>query len=249
MSLRGSYLIILVMTFVLLIPLTVFAQSSEKTIAYSVLDATASIFAGFVTLAIPILIISLIVLKKKGKLTGSLFKKILAIFGLFFLALMLTSIISSNFMSDAEKAERTERIAEIEHQEELDRIAQKEKEDVLKRQEAQLEREEDLQRRKDLEAEWARILPASCDGVGSTESRLYPTADQCAEDLGKGFYNWCLEEAKKEVSANDVVTRAGLCMGEIAIRFDQLCEDPVIGSQEFCLMNSMQDLYLRLVVQ
>ena len=222
-----------------------FAQSSEKSIVYSVLDATGTIFAGLVMLAIPILIVLLIVLKKKGKLTGSLFKKILAIFGLFFLAIIITAIISSNFLSDEEKAERDKRIEEQE-----DKLNQAEilQQQIIEQQKAKLEKQKELESQKSLQAEKLRGLPVSCDGVDTTESWLYPTADQCAKDMGKGFYNWCLEKAKKEVSAEDAEARAGLCMGAISIRFGQLCADPVIGSQEFCLMNSMQDLYRRLVV-
>ncbi len=127
--------IIISIVFALLVPITVFAQSSEKTISYSIFDATASIFAGFVMLGIPILIILLIVLKKKGKFTGSLLKKILTIFGLFFSALLVTSIISSNFMSDAEKVEREERIAERESEAEKQQRTEQRNEELRKQRE------------------------------------------------------------------------------------------------------------------
>lgn len=85
-------------------------------------------------------------------------------------------------------------------------------------------------------------LPVSCDGVVTTESYLYPTADQCIKDLTQGFSVWCLSEERK-LSEQGAEDRAKLCMRDIALRLVELCEEPVIGSQELCLMNSMQHLY------
>jgi hypothetical protein len=89
-------------------------------------------------------------------------------------------------------------------------------------------------------------LPSSCYGVDSTETWLYSTGQQYIDELSDGFYDWRESEAKKEVSVEDVETRAGLCMGEIAARLDLLCEDP-FTSQEVCLMNSMQNLYRNMI--
>jgi len=131
--------IIIAIAFVLLIPLTVFAQTSEKSIAYSVSNATGVLFVVSIILVLPILIISSIVLKKKGKLTGSLFKKILAIFGLFLLAFLIAGMISINFISDEEKAERAEEREEREHLEKLKIEQELEKQNALKAEDGDLD--------------------------------------------------------------------------------------------------------------
>jgi len=84
-------------------------------------------------------------------------------------------------------------------------------------------------------------LPESCDDVVTTENYLYPTADKCTNEMGQIFYNWCLSEEKK-ISEEGAKSRAELCYAEIALRLVQTCEDPVIGSQELCMMMSMQKL-------
>jgi len=96
-----------------------FAQSSEESLGFSVLNVTSYILTAFIVLVIPILII-LSVLKIKGKLTSSIFKKILAGIGLFFLGLIILAITSSTFMSDEEKAERAAEREERERQEQLE---------------------------------------------------------------------------------------------------------------------------------
>jgi len=122
-----------------------------------------------------------------------------------------------------------------------------EQEKIKQEERAKLFDQEKLIRENELQIEKLKQLPTSCDGVLTTESWLYPTADQCAGEIGDRFYDWCVSEAKKEVSAEDVVARAGICMAQIAMSLVELCEDPAIGSQEMCLMGTMQDLYQTLI--
>lgn len=98
----------------------------------------------------------------------------------------------------------------------------------------------------ELQTTQMKQLPSSCDGVLTTETWLYPTADKCVEEIGQRFYDWCLSEERK-ISETGVESRADLCVTDIAVRLVQLCEDPVIGSQELCMMRNMQDLYQNLI--
>ena len=84
-------------------------------------------------------------------------------------------------------------------------------------------------------------LPESCDGVVTTETNLYPTEDQCVNEMGQIFHNYCLSKEKK-ISVESAETRADDCYAEITLRLVLLCEDPVIGSQELCMMMNMQHL-------
>lgn len=115
-----------------------------------------------------------------------------------------------------------------------------------RKQEAELKRQEELKQQETLRIAQMKQLPASCKGVDSTETYLYPTADKCVEEIGQRFYDWCLSEERK-VAEKGAEARANLCLTDIAIRLAQLCEDPVIGSSELCMMNSMQDLYRKLI--
>jgi len=81
-------------------------------------------------------------------------------------------------------------------------------------------------------------LPASCDGVDSIETWLYPTAEKCMKELGQGYHAWCLSETK-----GDKAKKADLCVIDVASRLVQLCEDPVLSSPEVCLMYNMKYIY------
>jgi len=82
-----------------------FAQSSEESLGLSTLNITSYILTAFILLIIPILII-LLVLKRKEKLTSSTFKKILKGIGLSFLGLVILAIAGGMSLSDEEIAKQ-----------------------------------------------------------------------------------------------------------------------------------------------
>jgi len=89
-------------------------------------------------------------------------------------------------------------------------------------------------------------LPASCDGVDSIETWLYPTAEKCMIELGQGYYAWCLSKEKK-LAEKGAEARAGICMTDIKIRLLQTCKDPALGSPEVCMMITMKYIYREMI--
>jgi len=96
--------IIIAIAFVLLIiPLQVYAQSSESSPGLLLNDIMVDIVGYFIIFIIPFLIILFTVLKIKGKLRKSLTKKILIGSGLSFLGIFLFMGFTPSFMSEDEK--------------------------------------------------------------------------------------------------------------------------------------------------
>jgi len=83
-----------------------FAQSSEESLGSVVTNAASFGIAIFVFIGIPVLIITLIVLKIKRKLTTKISKKILLGIGVYLVGFLILGVASSFFLSDEEKAER-----------------------------------------------------------------------------------------------------------------------------------------------
>ena len=118
---------------------------------------------------------------------------------------------------------------------------------VLDRQAAAEERErEELEKQEALRIEKLSELPESCYGVNSVETWLYPTGQQCIDEINQRFYDWCLSEERK-LTETGAAARADLCVIDIQRRLVQTCADPVLSSPEVCLMNSMQHLYSNLI--
>lgn len=84
-------------------------------------------------------------------------------------------------------------------------------------------------------------LPDSCKGVNSMELELYPTGKQCFAALNDRVEQWCLSQS----NGNDSLAKG--CVTEFYLRLTELCEDPVIGSVEVCLMYNFKDLYSKLI--
>jgi len=96
-----------------MITIPAFAQSSEESIGSVGLYAASLGMTIFIVIGIPVLIISLIVLKKKGRLTNKITKKILLGAGVLFVGMIIFGVTSTFFQSDEELAEReAERIAD-----------------------------------------------------------------------------------------------------------------------------------------
>jgi len=124
-----------------------FAQNSEESLGTSMFNVSSIIATAFLVLIIPIIIFLLIMLKK-GKLTKSELKFSLIGMGVFFLALMIVGISSFSFLSDEEKVIRTAEIEEERRaEEERERIVQQQAErdaEQRKLQEIAAQREAEL---------------------------------------------------------------------------------------------------------
>lgn len=84
-------------------------------------------------------------------------------------------------------------------------------------------------------------LPESCDGVASTETWLYPTAEQCLTSLYFVIYSPCWNN-------NDLSqTEIDACMDRIDYAIDQSCkagEEGLLGIKyEVCVMHTLKELY------
>jgi len=135
--------------------------------------------------------------------------------------------------------------AELKLQEEAELKLQEEAELKLQ-EEAELELQEGLKQQEAPPIQKLKELPASCDGVLTTETNLYPTADECVRKIMDRVSNWCLSEEKKidEAGAEE---RADICVAGFTSGLAELCEDPATGSTELCVMRTLQDLYPKMI--
>lgn len=212
-----------------------FGQSSEESLGSVIASGSGYAVATFVVIGIPILIILLIVLKTKKRLTSSILKKILAGVGLFFLSTMIIiPVISLSFLSDEEISERE---------------AQRELREAVEAREQQLALQKQLeekakisqQKQAEIQSEQLSQIPVSCRGVDSMELKIYPTGKQCFAVLNERVEQWCLSETKGNKALADG------CVVDFYQRLANLCADPVIGSVEVCLMYNLKDLYRKMI--
>jgi len=142
-----------------------------------------------------------------------------------------------------EKQELRERVEEGQRQLELQEEAElklQEEAELKLQEEAELEQQE-APRIQKLEE-----LPASCDGVLTTETNLYPTADECVRKIMDRVSDWCLSEEKK-IDEAGAEARADICVAGFTSGLAELCKDPVTGSTELCVMRTLQDLYPKMI--
>jgi len=116
--------IIIAIAFVLLIPTSVFAQSSEESLGHFVTGMVSNMMKVFLILIIPALII-LYLLKRKGELQGVSLKGVSAGLGLLFLGTIIIGMVSVSFHSDEENA-RAEAERKIEWEQEIAEIKARE---------------------------------------------------------------------------------------------------------------------------
>jgi len=84
-------------------------------------------------------------------------------------------------------------------------------------------------------------LPESCKGVNSMKVDLYPTGEQCLEELDNGIYDWCLSQSDGDkVSADN-------CRILFYLKLNESCEVITLRSVDVCLMLSFKDLYSELI--
>ena len=86
-------------------------------------------------------------------------------------------------------------------------------------------------------------LPESCDGVASTETWLYPTAEECMTMLYFVIYSPCWNNSDLSQTEIDA------CMDRIDYAIDQSCkagEEGLLGIKyEVCVMHTLKELYQR----
>jgi len=107
---------------------------------------------------------------------------------------------------------------------------------------------EDYKKQETTSIQKSKGLPTACNGVDSTETWLYPTAEKCMIELGRGYYAWCLSKEKK-LAEKGAEARAGICMADIKIRLSQTCKDPVLSSPEVCMMSTMKNIYQQMILE
>ena len=191
-------------------------------------------------------------------IVGILAKKIelgivIIIVGIFVIVIPWAAVWQYYYPEEAELKLQEE--AELKLQEEAELKLQEEAELKLQ-EEAELKMQEEaelkLQEEAELEQQEAppiqklKELPASCDGVLTTETNLYPTADECVRKIMDRVSDWCLSEEKKidEAGAEE---RADICVAGFTSGLAELCEDPATGSTELCVMRTLQDLYPKMI--
>jgi len=140
-----------------------------------------------------------------------------------------------------EKQELRERVEEGQRQLELQEEAE-----LKLQEEAELELQEGLKQQEAPPIQKLKELPASCDGVLTTETSLYPTADECVRKIMDRVSDWCLSEEKK-IAETGAEARADICVVGFTSGLAELCEDPVTGSTELCVMRTLQDLYPKMI--
>jgi len=85
-----------------------------------------------------------------------------------------------------------------------------------------------------------RALPESCDGVLSTESYLYPTADECATLLYLDLYAPCYNDTTLSESGREA------CLDNLDRLLDENCRtlEKSLGIKyEVCVMDTLKRTY------
>jgi len=231
------------------------------------LNVSAVMFGVFIFLGIPTLIIILIVLKIKRKLTTKTLKIILLGAGVFLVGDIVIGVSSQSSLSDEEKAERAD-IREIEEQraaegkkikQALEEEAKKQQEAEERRYQAELERQRELeeakkleeQRAKEVEESWNTAYEKYCPGVDAVDVELYGTqAELCLLAITGLFYDWCLQEELK-ISKTGAEDRALECQQDIISRLVKQCEDSddqgvFSVSPDVCTMSNLKYVYQEL---
>jgi len=154
---------------------------------------------------------------------------IIAITGFFVLGFV------SNALTDEETKQRWAEEIELEKKQEQQKIQEQKRLEELKTQE---------------EARIAQMteLPASCYGVASTETWLYPTGEECIKAIGDRINEYCLSET------NGNKAQADACVTKVISLMDRNCQDSddqgfLSVSYEVCMMSELTFAYQNLIPQ
>jgi len=181
-------------------------------------------------------------------IVGILAKKIelgivIGIVGIFVIVIPWAAVWQYYYPEEAELKLQEE--TELKLQEETELKLQEETELKLQ-EETELKLQEGLKQQEAPRIQKLKELPASCDGVLTTETHLYPTADECVRKIMDRVSDWCLSEEKK-IAETGAEARADICVVGFTSGLAELCEDPVTGSTELCVMRTLQDLYPKMI--
>lgn len=163
----------------------------------------------------------------------------LAMTTLFFLPSVWNSDFETKYDVDSK---RTSQINEIKsEQEKIEKELELQQQVELQKQ-IDLQRQEELFKQEEFKIQQMKQLPESCYGVGSIETNLYSTGEECLELLDERIFDFCL------VENNDDETKAMICFVKVYSAIDGNCRGSdnlgmLSVSYEVCFMSEMVYLY------